>query len=278
MNIIQNQKEIYDSSATGSPAVEELKSLLQYKHLIVQFIRRDILTRYKRSVLGVAWTMLGPLGTMLVLTIAFSAVLSRGIPSYPAYVLSGLMAWTFFSQTTNTAMRYIVWGSNLMKRIYVPSTAFAVSSIGVGIVNIVLSIIPLFIVMIATGVQIRWTVLLMPIPILYLAMFSLGVGLFVSVLAVYYADVAEVYRILLTAWMYLSPVIYPPSILPDRIRFWIQTLNPMYNLINFFRMPVYDGVVPSWSDFLINGLISLVVLLIGWYFFTLKSDEFAYKV
>lgn len=278
MNIIQNQKEIYDSSATGSPAVEELKSLLQYKHLIVQFIRRDILTRYKRSVLGVAWTMLGPLGTMLVLTIAFSAVLSRGIPSYPAYVLSGLMAWTFFSQTTNTAMRYIVWGSNLMKRIYVPSTAFAVSSIGVGIVNIVLSIIPLFIVMIATGVQIRWTVLLMPIPILYLAMFSLGVGLFVSVLAVYYADIAEVYRILLTAWMYLSPVIYPPSILPDQIRFWIQTLNPMYNLINFFRMPVYDGVVPALSDFLINGLISLVVLLIGWYFFTLKSDEFAYKV
>ncbi len=268
---------IYDSVRQGSAALEELRELLRYRDLVVQIVRRDILTRYKRSVLGVAWTMLNPLGTMLVLTIAFSKAFGTTV-GYASYVLSGLIAWTFFAQTTNAAISHLVWGGGLLKRIYVPRTVFAVSAIGTGLVNVFLSLIPLLLVMLATGVAIRWSVLLIPIPILFLALFSLGVGLLISTIAVYYTDVAEMYQIVLTAWMYLSPIIYPESILPEAYRIWIARLNPMYHLVRLFRAPLYEGNIPQLSDVLLTGLVSVVTLLVGWIIFAKKADEFAYRV
>ena len=274
----KNQEIIYDSARRGNPAWEEIKEVLKYRHLLVQLVRRDILTRYKRSVLGVAWTMLNPLGIMIILTIVFSQVFARGIPSYPAFVLSGLMVWNFFSQTTNAATLHLVWGGSLMKRIYIPKTIFALSATGTGLVNLVLSLVPLLLVMVATKVPVRWTIIFLPIPILFLIMFTLGVGMFVSAIAIYFTDVAEMYKIVLTAWMYLSPVIYSPNILPEVYRVWIVRLNPMYHLIMFFRMPLYDGVIPSMHTILLNGAIAGVTFLIGWILFTMRSHEFAYRV
>lgn len=267
---------VYDSSRRGSPPIEELRELLRYHNLVQQMIRRDIVTRYKRSFLGVAWTMLNPLGTTLILTIVFSEVfvVSNG---YAGYVLSGLMPWTFFAQTTNAAMVSLVWGGGLLKRIYLPRTIFAVSGVGTGLVNLLLSLVPLVIIFLGTGVPIKATALLLPIPILFLTMFSLGVGLFISAIAIYFADVAEMYQIILTAWMYLSPVIYTADMLPEKY-LWVVKLNPMYYLISLFRAPIYDGRIPEIHEWLIAGAISLSALLVGWIFFSYKADEFAYRV
>lgn len=272
------QIPVYDSASQGSPAVEELLSLLKYRYLIVQLVRRDILTRYKRSALGVAWTMLNPLGTMLILTIVFSQAFGGSQKGYAAYVLSGLIAWNFFAQSTNAATLHLVWGGSLLKKIYIPRTSFAVSATGTGLINLLLSLIPLVLVMLIIQVPIRWTIVFLPIPILFLTMFALGVGLLVSTMAIYYADIAEMYQILLTAWMYLSPVIYSPEILPEAYRQWITLLNPMYYLIELFRIPIYYGQVPDIGLLLISAGISTFTLILGWIFFTSKSDEFAYRV
>jgi len=138
---------IYDSSVRRAPALYEFRELWRYRNLIYQLVRRDIVTRYKRSALGIAWTMLNPLGMTIVLSIVFSQVFGAN-ESYAAYVLTGLIPWTFFSQTTNASMIGLVWGGSLLKRIYIPRTAFAVSAIGTGLVNFVLSLVPLFIIMI----------------------------------------------------------------------------------------------------------------------------------
>ena len=273
-----NQIPIYDSDRQGSAALEELRAIFNYRYLVVQFVRRDILTRYKRSVLGVAWTMLNPLGTMLILTIVFSQAFGGSQEGYAAYVLSGLIAWNFFAQSSNAATLHLVWGGSLLKKIYIPRTSFAVSATGTGLINILFSLIPLLIVMLITGVPIRWTIILLPIPILFLAMFALGVGLLISAMAIFYADIAEMFQIALTAWMYLSPVIYSPEILPEAYRFWITRLNPMFYLIELFRMPIYYGKVPDLSLVMIAGGISIVTLFVGWIYFTGKSDEFAYRV
>lgn len=272
------QVPVYDSSRQGSAALEELRAIINYRYLVVQFVRRDILTRYKRSVLGVAWSMLNPLGTMLILTIVFSQAFGGSQEGYAAYVLSGLIAWNFFAQSSNAATLHLVWGGSLLKKIYIPRTSFAVSATGTGLINILFSLIPLLIVMLLTGVPIRWTIILLPIPILFLAMFALGVGLLISTMAIFYADIAEMFQIALTAWMYLSPVIYSPEILPEAYRFWITRLNPMFYLIELFRMPIYYGKVPDLSLVLIAGGISIVTLFVGWIYFTGKSDEFAYRV
>ncbi len=273
-----NQFPVYDSAQQRSTALEEIRAIFQYRYLVVQFVRRDLLTRYKRSVLGVAWTMLNPLGTMIILTIVFSRVFGANKEGYAAYVLSGLVAWNFFSQTTNAATLHLVWGGSLLRRIYMPRTSFAVSATGTGLVNFVLSLVPLLLVMLVTGVSIKPTVVLVPIPMLFLAMFALGLGLLISTVAVYFADIAEMYQILLTAWMYLSPVIYSYEILPEPYRTWLMRLNPMYYLLTLFRAPIYDGRIPEWSEFLITGGISLITLLVGWSVFTSKADEFAYRV
>jgi ABC-2 type transport system permease protein len=270
---------VYDSTRRGSVIFEELSEILNYRHLIWQLVRRDILTRYKRSVLGVAWTMLNPLGMMLVWTIAFSQFFkSTSLPAYPAFVLNGLLAWTFFSQTTTAAMVNLVWGGGLLNRIYIPRVSFALAAMGTGLVNLLLSLVPMAVVMLFTSMPISWTVVFIPISILVLAAFALGVGLLISTWAVYFPDIAEMYQIVLSAWMFLTPIMYPEDILPQAYRAYITTLNPMYHLVRLFRIPIYYARLPTLTEFLIPLAIAITVLIIGWVIFANKSDEFAYRI
>lgn len=267
---------IYDNTTRGSLALEELCGVFQYRDLIYQLIQRDIVARYKRSILGIAWTLLNPLGTMLVMTIVFSQ-LFHTVKGYPVYILSGLLAWTFFSQTTNSSMQQMVWGSALLHRIYMPRAVFAVSSIGTGLVNLILSFIPLTIIMFITETPLRWSLLFLPIAIFLLAIFSLGIGLLLSTIAIYFPDAAEMYQVALSAWMYLSPIIYPTEIIPETYRYLFFHLNPMYYLIQIFRQPLYDGTIPSFPMMSMGIGISTLTLIVGWIVFSYKADEFTYR-
>lgn len=278
-NATHTKDLIYDSSKRGIPALEELREISNYRNLIIQLARRDILTRYKRSILGVAWTMLNPLGMMLVLTIAFSQSFTAGTQhGYPGYVLSGLMAWNFFSQTTMASTINLVWGGTLLHRIYMPRSSFALAAILTGLLNLSLAIVPLVLVMLVTGVPIRPTILLLPFAMLLLACFSLGVGLLVSTVAVYFPDLVEMWQIGLTGWMWLTPVVYPASILPDQFEWWILHLNPMYYLINLYRVLLYEGRLPIWNEFWPALLLAVVALTAGWLIFSKKADEFSYRI
>lgn len=270
---------VYDSTRRGSAVFEELREILNYRHLIWQLVRRDILTRYKRSFLGVAWTMLNPLGMMLVWTLAFSQIFKfASVPSYPAYVLNGLLAWSFFSQTTTASMVNLVWGGGLLNRIYIPRVSFALAAMGTGIVNILLSLVPLVVVMWVTGLGLSWSFLFVPISILILTAFSLGVGLLISTWAVYFPDIAEMYQIVISAWMFLTPIMYPEEVLPEAYRFYITMFNPMYHFVKLFRVPIYNSRFPTQMELLIPLAISLIVLVTGWIVFSKKSDEFAYRI
>lgn len=278
MDLLQTSSTYYDSDKRGPLAIYELREVIRYRNLVWQLIRRDVLTRYKRSVLGIAWTMLNPLGMMLVLTIAFSQIFRFNTPNYAAFVLSGLLVWNFYSQTTTASISSIVWGGGLFKRIYIPRAVFALSSIGTGVVNLLIALVPMLLIMLITNTPIRWTILFLPIPIFLLTLFSLGIGMIVSTMAVYFPDVSDMYQILLTAWMYLTPIIYPVDILPEQVRTLVSILNPMYHLVTLFRAPLYDGRLPAWNEFWPALLVSILVVVIGWVFFTQKSDEFAYRV
>ena len=269
-------KPVYDSAANASPALTEIQELKHYRYLLKQLVRRDIVARYKRSVLGVAWTMLNPLGTMLIMTFVVSN-LFKSVQSYPVYILSGLIAWNFFAQGTNAAMSGLVWGGSLMQRIYLPRTIFGVSAIGTALVNLLLSVVPLLVVMLITQTTIHLTFLFLPISILLLTGFALGFGLLLSALAIFFPDVAEMYQILLMAWMYLTPVIYPEEIIPAQFM-TIYRINPMYWMLKMFRLPVYEGVIPTLQDLWPALAWSVGMLIVGWLFFTSRSDEYAYRV
>ena len=268
---------VYDSSERKSASTEEIFEIFRYKDLVLQLIRRDIVTRYKRSVLGILWTMLNPLGMMLVLTLAFANVFQtpRG---YASYVLTGLVAWMFFSQGTVTAMKQLLWGGPLIHHIYIPKTVFAISAIGTALVNLLISMIPVFLILLVLGTPIQWTVLFLPVSILFLAAFALGIGLLLSRMAAYFWDVSEIFEIAITAWTYLTPIIYPEEILPDHLRPWMLALNPMYHLIKLFRLPLYYGEWPSPDLVLKAALIGLGTLAVGWLVFTRKANELAYRI
>jgi homopolymeric O-antigen transport system permease protein len=266
----------YDSQKRKSPALEELLDIIQYRDLIFQLVRRDIVARYKRSVLGIAWTMLQPLGMMIILTIVFSQLFGR-VEGYAAYLLSGLIAWTFFAQTTTAAIFQSVWGGALMRRIYIPHTAFSVASIGTGFVNLTLSLVPLLLLLLVLHRPITWAFLFLPIAMLSLTAFALGVGLLLSSLAVRFPDISEMYQIVIQAWMYLTPIMYPSDILPDAYRKWLLYFNPMYYQILIFRVPLYDGVLPSVPLIVIGVGVALATLVIGWIYFCYQADKFAYR-
>ena len=269
---------IYDSAKRSLAPVDELIEIIHFRHLLWQLVRRDITARYKRSFLGVLWTMLNPLGMMLVWTVAFSQVFGGSREGYAAYVLNGLLAWTFFSQTTTAAMVNLVWGGGLLNRIYIPRTSFAVSAIGTGLINLLLGLIPLLIVMLFSGVPIKSSIVFLPVSMLLLACFSLGIGLVISTLAVYFPDVSEMYQIALLGWMFLTPVMYPEELLQEGMRSILLVINPMAHLVKLYRLPLYYGQFPSASELVVGVVLAVTALVIGWIAFTRKSNEFAYRL
>jgi homopolymeric O-antigen transport system permease protein len=268
------QPQVYDSARRLPAASEELASLWAYRDLVVQLVRRDLVARYKRSVLGVLWTLLNPLGTTAILVVVFSNAFAAG-RTYPAYVLAGLVSWSFFAQTTVGAARQLVAGGHLIRRIYLPRTVFAVAAIGTGLLNLLLALIPLFGIMLVTGVPVRLTILFLPVSIATLAAFALGIGLVLSTLAVDFNDATELYGILLPALLYLTPIIYPKEILPASARPWLVDANPLNHLVALFRLPLCEGRLPDGESCLIAFGTATAALLIGWLVFTARADSLA---
>lgn len=267
----------YDSEKIGHPAVYEFRELLRYRDLLQMLVSNSIKTRYKRSTLGVLWTLLNPLLNTAVLTIAFSQIMRFKIENYPLYLLAGLIFWNFFSQTTTVAMQQLVWGSNLIKRVYVPRTIFSVSVVGNGLTNLLLALVPLGILMLIFRQSFTVALLTLPIAILLAAMFVLGFSLLISTLAVFFTDVVELYNVALQALFYLTPIIYPSDIIPDNLQFIVK-LNPLYVLIELFRKPIFMGQAASSGEFLLGAGIAIIMLAIGWFTFTSRADEFAYRI
>jgi ABC-2 type transport system permease protein len=163
-----------------------------------------------------------------------------------------------------------------MRRINVPHTAFPVSSIGTGVVNLALSLVPLLLILLILRRPLTWAALFLPIAILSLTAFALGVGMLISSLAVRFPDIAEMYQIILQAWMYLTPIMYPSDIIPAAYRKLLLYFNPMYYQVLMFRVPLYDGVLPSIPLIIIGVGVALATLIIGWVSFSHQADKFAY--
>ncbi len=268
---------IYDSSRPRLPLVEDVLELFRYRDLLWSLIQRDLTVRYKRSVLGFFWTMLNPLLTMLVMAVVFSSVFRFPADHYAVYLLSGLLLWNFFSQSTVQAMGNLVWGGDLINKIYIPKSIFVVSAIGVGLANWIFALVPLALIMLITGQAFSLALLCLPVSILFAVLFTMGVGLVVATLAVYFSDIANVYQVGLTVLLYLTPIVYPVEVVPSQYQVFLR-LNPLYYFVEIFRQPIYDGRIPGLSIWATGAILAFGVLAFGWWVFTAKADDFAYRV
>lgn len=274
---VRSSNQIYDSARPRLVLWEEALELWRYRDLLWSLAQRDLTVRYKRSVLGFLWTMLNPLLTMVVLTIVFSTFFRFEFQHFAVYLLAGLLLWNFFSQSTTQAIHNLLWAGGLVNKIYIPKPILVVSALIVGLVNLVLALVPLTLIMLLSQHRFTLALLFVPIPMALTFLFALGVGLFVTTLAIFFADVVDIYQVGLMILFYLSPIIYPLSIVPERFLFFIQ-LNPLYYFIQLFRQPIYEGVLPEIGLVVRATLFALIALIAGSWFFTKKSDEFAYRV
>jgi ABC-2 type transport system permease protein len=255
----------------------EWREILSYRDLLGLMISDSLKTRYKRSILGVIWTLLNPLLTMVVLTIVFSTVFRFALPNYAVYLLSGLIIWNLFAQSTNMAMNAILSGGSLLKKIYLPRTIFSISTVGAELVNLFISLIPLALIMVILGHPFKPALLFLPVAVALVALFSLGIALLISTLGLFFSDWVHIYQILVTALFYLTPVFYPADIVPPNLAVFIQ-YNPLHYLVNIFRAPIYQGVAPDLLSIGVACAAALVTFLIGWWVFTRQADEFAYRI
>lgn len=254
-----------------------IQNFLKFQPLLNELVARDIKIKYRRSVLGILWTLLNPLLMMVVLSIVFSNLFKFDVENFPLYLLSGQVVFNYFSNATTSSMSAITDNASLIKKIYIPKYLFVLSRVVSSFINLLASFTALLFVMIALRAELHYTIVLVFIPIILLVIFSLGVGLILSAIVVRFRDVMHLYSVFVTALMYLTPVIYPLNILPGWIKN-IVLLNPITNYLTMFRDVMMNNTLPDVGYLLIGVIEAIIALVMGLYVFYKSQDEFILNI
>ena len=251
--------------------------VIQYGFLTRQLVSRDFKTKYKRSALGVGWSILNPLLTMLVQYVVFSTLFSNGTKNYPVYLLTGIVFFSFFNEAINMGMTSITSNAALIKKVYMPKYIYPVSRVLSSLINLGTSMLPLFAVMLLTRTWPKPSLLLLIFDILCLIVFVTGMSLILSTCMTFFQDTLFLWGVVSMIWMYLTPMFYPISIVPEAFKPFIMN-NPMYLFVSAVRNIVMDGIAPRPLLFCKCTLIAGIMLLAGCAVFKKTQDRFVFYI
>lgn len=254
-----------------------IQNFKKFQPLLSELVARDIKIKYRRSVLGVLWTLLNPLFMMIILSVVFSSIFKFDVENFPLYILSGQVIFNFYNDATTTSMNAIIGSASLIKKVYVPKYLFVISRVFSSFINLMASFVALILVMVATRAELHWTVILSVIPLAMIVLFSLGIGMLLSALTVKFRDIIHLYSVFTTGLLYLTPVIYPMSILPAPVAF-VVNLNPLTNMVQMFRSVMFYDSLPTLSGLVIGIAEVAAALALGVYVFYKNQDEFILNI
>lgn len=257
----------------NNPLVAVCTMCTRYEFLIKQLVMRNFKTKYKRSVLGMAWSFLNPLLMMSVQYVVFSTLFKSDIPNYPVYLLTGIVFFNFFNEAVSMGMTSITGNAALIKKVYMPKYIYPVTRIMSSLINFALAILPLFLVMLLTGTAFRPSLLLLIFDILCMLCFVLGMGLLLTTAMTFFQDTQFLWGVISMMWTYVTPLFYPESIIPAKF-LTLYHMNPMYQYITFARICIIDGVSPEPMAYLWCILSSVTVLALGIATFKRHQDKF----
>ena len=247
------------------------------KFVFSELVKRDFKKKYKRSVLGVFWSMLAPLLTMLVMNFIFGNFFGRTQEYYTIYLFSGWLIYQYYNDATNGAMNSLVSNANIFSKVKVPKYMFLFSRVASSSINFFLTLVVYFIFVIAYKLPITWKMITLIYPIACMFIFICGIGLILSALFVFFKDIQYLYSVFTLALMYATPIFYTVDILPPDQR-WIFYLNPLYYYVTYFRSVVIDGVIPDlWFHGAMLG-VSLLLFAIGCWMYKKYNYKFLYYV
>jgi ABC-type polysaccharide/polyol phosphate export permease len=249
-----------------------LKRLYRFRALVWYLAQRDLKVRYRRSSIGLLWSMLQPLLMMIVFLAVFGAAFRVNLPGYPVYALSGVLLWNFFQQSVVSSMHTLRGNASILQKMPLPREVFPIAIVVSGLVNLAIALVPLMAILAATRHPIRPSILFLPVSAAIAAAFTLGLGLLLSPLAIFFTDVVEIVGVLLTVLLYLTPIFYPAAIVPARFR-WMLRWNPVRLILDTFRQPIWAGVVPGAASVAAAAAVAAAVLAAGWAAFRRMSDR-----
>ena len=268
---------VYDSDTRYPPVVAEARNLYNYRGLLKLLVIRDVTVRYKRSVLGLWWTLLNPLLTTAIMYLVFSQIFRFVIPGgvpFAVYLLSGVLLMNFFALSLNAVGVSLVSSASIITKVYVPAEVFAVSAAIAAGVNFVLSLLPLLIVLVITGVGIPWSILLIPVPAVAMLFLVTGLGLLVATAAIRFHDTLDLVAVVVVLLGYLTPTFYPLSIVPPQYQ-WVIMSNPLYAYLTIFRQLAYGAPAAPWWCWLVMTITSLGALSLGAWTFSRRWRSLA---
>ena len=251
-----------------------IREIVKYKDLVRELVNKDLKLKYRRSFLGYVWSILNPLLVMGILVIVFSSMFRFNIENYPAYLIIGQTLFSYMNEATNHALTSITGNGSLLKKVYVPKYIFTMSKVTSDLVNLLFSLGAMLIVFIVTRVQFSVYMLLIPVVLIELYIFCLGMSMFLAQASVFFRDIQYIYNVFTTAWMYLTPLFYPMEQLPETLQKLIKIFNPMYHYINQFRTLVLQHCMPSTGTFLYGFGVAGIFLIIGIWAFQKNQDKF----
>lgn len=248
----------------------------QYKFVFVELVKRDFKKKYKRSVLGVLWSMLAPLFTLLVLNFVFGTFFGRTQEYYTIYLFSGWLIFQYYNEATNGAMNSLMSNASIFSKVKVPKYMFLFSRVASSSINFFLTLIVYFVFVIAYRVPITWKYITLVYPVFCMFILILGIGLILSALFVFFRDIQYLYSVFSMALMYATPIFYTTDILGDKS--WIFYLNPLYYYVTYFRSVVIDGTIPPLTFHVVMLAISISLFAIGCWMYKKYNYKFLYYV
>lgn len=258
-----------------SLSLQKLYDVWAYRELLYFLTWRDVKVRYKQTALGAAWAILQPLFMMIIFTIFFGrlAGVSTGDVPYALFALAGLVPWTFFANSVTASSNSLVGSANLITKVYFPRLIVPAAAMMAGLVDFMLSFLLMIVLMIYYQVRPTTYLLFLPVLVLMTALFSLGVGTWMSALNVKYRDIRFALPFLIQLWLFVSSVILPSSSIPQKYR-WLLWFNPMSGIIEGYRSALF-GIPFDWTSIGIAGLLTVVVLVFAIHSFNRVERSFA---
>lgn len=253
-----------------------LRELARSRELLYQWTRREFRVRYSQSYLGAAWAILQPLSLMLIFSLVFSLFIrvpTNDIP-YPVLAYSALLPWTFFANALSFAIPSLVSNFNLVGKIYFPREILPLAAIIVSFIDFLIASIVFGLLLIYYHISLGSAVVLLPLLILIQITLTFGITLLASAFNVFYRDVRFLIPLVLQLWMYLSPIIYPTDIVPERFRAF-YFLNPMATLIAAYQRIIFYNEMPDWPYVFLAGLVSILLLIVAFRYFKRSETRFA---
>ncbi|MBQ6218259.1 MAG: ABC transporter permease [Methanosphaera sp.] len=252
--------------------IRRISNFNKYKSLLSELVRRDVKKKYRNSVLGVLWSFLDPLFSMIVMTIVFSTIFKR-VPNYPVYYLSGGLALTLFSSGSTQAMKSMISSASIWKSIYVPKYLYVLSSVLSNFITYLLSLVILFILMAVLHVPFTIYIIFASLPIFILILLTFGAGLIMATLNVFFRDMQHLYSVLMMILMYATPIFYPPDVLPAKFRF-IQTYNPVCQIVFCLRDCFLYGKLYGLYNILYPTVCAIIFVTVGLLLLNKYQDRF----